>query len=281
MNASLTRMILRRILPRNVRLALLHPRATGQWLRDSVARELGRSTDCRMRADWSLKCDPASVRAFRQFDTDPTQREELDTFVRYAKPGMILLDGGAHFGAFSLAALRYGGAGAQVVAVDPSPSTTRVLERNLELAEAGDRARVINAALGSTDGTLQMLSAGAGGGNYFVVADDARPDTQEVEQLTLASACQRAGIIPTHVKIDVEGFELEVLQGGRDILATHHPIVFLELHCTFIRNRGQNPADVLNLLQSYGYRSFLEGEHATTIEQATTRHIVRLVCLPA
>jgi hypothetical protein len=59
---------------------------------------------------------------------------------------------------------------------------------------------------------------------------------------------------PTHVKIDVEGSEEEVLQGGQATLArTDGPLLFIELHNQIVSDHGGDPSRVPKLLGELGY----------------------------
>jgi FkbM family methyltransferase len=173
---------------------------------------------------------------------------------------MQFLDAGAHWGIFSLAAFRYGGSVTRCVCVEPSPAATRVLKQNLLVNGVDDRASVVQAAAGPRDGFISMLTTGAGGADYFVVPADKRPDTVQVRQVDLSELCRSLQFEPTHLKIDVEGFEEEVLLGARKLLEQFRPVLFLELHGDLIRARGMDPANVLHLLSRLGYSKWSEAD---------------------
>jgi hypothetical protein len=86
---------------------------------------------CGITADWEVRCHPAAAPLFEIFRTDPGQSAELASFIHNCRPGMRLLDAGAHFGFFALAALRYGGKDARVLCVEASPGAVKVLKENL------------------------------------------------------------------------------------------------------------------------------------------------------
>lgn len=253
---SSLRTLARAVVPRSFRVLVRRPSATLRWLWSEAAAHAGVTARCPMLDDWTVRCHPVSAAAFRLEVADPEQRGELAAFAARCTPGMVLFDIGASYGAFSLATLRYGGPTARSIAVDPSAVSNRILRRNLALAGAGDRVQVLEAAVGAEDGTLTMLTTGPAGEHYLVGTDAARPDVVRVPQYTLPTLADRVGLVPTHLKIDVEGFEGEVLQGGRDWLREHRPLLFLELHIELLRDRGRRPEDVLALAAECGYERF-------------------------
>ena len=194
------------------------------------------------------------MRAFLLHKHETEFRSELDSFVTRCREGMVLFDVGAHYGIFALAALRFGGPNARVVAVEPSPEASSILRANISLAEDPGRATILQAAAGASEGVLRMLTTGPNGENFMIGTDEARPDVTEIPQRTLASIAASSALVPTHVKIDVEGFEGEVIEGGSELLAGAKPVVFLELHCDILRGRGLSPRAVLATLEGLRFK---------------------------
>jgi FkbM family methyltransferase len=273
------RVLARRLVPRRIRNSLRSPRITASWFYRELAYRLGYRPVYRVRDDWQVRYHPTSVASFRAIDQQEDIRQELEAFVAHCAPGMVLLDIGAHYGVFTLAALHYGGPEARVIAVDPSSETSRVLRINLQLVRASTRVQVVEAALGGSDGERAMLTTGPFGDHFMIAAEAPRSDTTLVPQYTIASLLAGTGLVPTHIKIDVEGLEGEVLQGGRDFLHEHGPILFLELHCTILRSRGQNPADVLELLAGCGYTRFTWHGRPISQDEILALDTARIVCL--
>jgi FkbM family methyltransferase len=241
----------------------------------------GEPAHVQIRPDWLVACHPICVPEFTVFLNDAEQRAELNFFVHYCQPKMQLLDAGAHWGVFTLAAFRYGGSGTNCVCVEPSPAAARVLMVNLSANRVERDTSIVRAAAGDRDGTASMLTTGAGGADYFVVPSEVRPDTVEVPQVELTGLCRRLEFNPTHVKIDVEGFEKEVLLGARELLEECKPILFLELHGDLIRARGNDPEDVLHLLTQIGYSRWEEAGKLTNLAALKRdKFNNRFVCLP-
>jgi FkbM family methyltransferase len=268
------RNLLRRVIPRSVRNSLRNPVKTTRAL---WQRNFGRPVTVQINRDWAVRCHPAAAEGFRLFVDEPAIRAELDQFIAHAKPGMVLFDIGAHHGLLTLTALRYGGPTTRVVAVEPSPGAAGILAENLRLMGDSDSVQVIRAAAGSSTGSLPMLDAGAGAWGYFVPSDPSRPDATSVPMVTVDRLVEETGLIPTHLKIDVEGFEGEVLDGARMTLSCHRPIVFLELHNELIQRAGKSPEDILVKLFALGYETpILDGRPYSPSGSGPDR----LVCLP-
>lgn len=230
-----------------------------------------------MTPEWTVRAHPEAVHAFRIHAGDPLYRRELQTFMSACTPGMHLIDVGASFGVFTLAALHYGGADARVTAVEPSPSARRILTANLDAAGVASRVHIVSEALSTPDAaTVAVLPTGAGQAHMMVRGASGRPDVTPVRATTLDAIAEEHP--PTHVKIDVEGFEQEVLRGATQTLRRDRPVVFLELHCGLLRQLGEDPAACLSLLRECEYARF-EMDGAPADDAAILgAHIANLVC---
>jgi len=171
---------------------------------------------------------------------------------------MFLFDIGAHFGIFSLAAAHFGG---RAVAVDASPTATRMIEIQNRVNGLESKVRVIRAAVSDAGGVMEMLSSGVFSYGYFKVAGGrSKSELTRVKAVTIDEMADKFGG-PTHIKVDVEGHELAVLRGARATLSHSSPVLFLELHNEMVISEGRNPGDVLDELAHLGYAMFgLDGQ---------------------
>ena len=203
---------------------------------------------------------------------DPEQRAEFQMFLPHCSDAMLLLDIGAHFGIFSLAAAHFGGA---AVAVDPSPIATRMIRTQTSLNGCDDRVKIVQAAVGEVGGTVEMLSSGVFSDGYFkVIKGRSRRDVRQVSSTTIDKISQQYGE-PTHIKIDVEGHEGAVLRGATGTLSRCSPVLFIELHNQMVASEGGKPGLVLDELESFGYQGlFCNGklvDRATVLEKPIAR----------
>jgi FkbM family methyltransferase len=244
-----------------------------------LAYRAGRIESLDLRPGWTLRCHPASADEFRLFRDHEDYRAELEAFVSTCTAGMVLLDVGANFGFFTLAALHYGGPSTRAIAVDPSPGAHRVLEVNLSLMGTLDRVARFRLALASWDGEIEVLDAGLAAEHQMHRGEIGRPDTKRVAASRMTSLLARAEWTPSHVKVDVEGFELDVLQGGESFIRKCRPIIMLELHTRLLRSLDADPMAVLALLEQWGYRFEWRGRPIVP-GQAAALDIARLMCFP-
>lgn len=136
----------------------------------------------------------------------------------------LFVDVGANVGTYSVLA---GGIGAQVIAVEPVPSTFEALNDNIRLNCLEDQIFTYNMGLASKVGEL-LFSTQHGPKNQVINVSDCEPGViTKVNRLE--HLLQEA--IPCVVKIDVEGYEMEVLKGAQAVLSQPELLaVILELN---------------------------------------------------
>ena len=152
------------------------------------------------------------------------EREQTALFERFISPGSVILDIGAHVGYYTLLASELTGPEGHVYAFEPEPKNISFLRRHIEI-NAGANVTVIPAAVGDSDGTAQFdYGTGTGTGHISETGKISVPI------ITLDRFCAQRNLFPTHLKIDVEGAEMRVLDGGRETLRRHRPVLFLSTH---------------------------------------------------
>jgi FkbM family methyltransferase len=273
--------LLRQIVPRSLRNWARSPSRSLQRAWDALLHATGADATLELRPGWHLICHPAVARAIeRPQRNDPAQIRELNGFITACRPGMLLLDLGAHFGLFSFAALHFGGPAARAVAVDPSPDAVGMLALGARLNGVTQRLTLVQAAVGEQSGWQEMLPVGVIADGYYITpeADRVRRDLVRVRVVTVDELADAFGFRPTHLKIDVEGAEGSVLRGARRTLSTDPaPTIFLELHNDMVRRAGADPLDTVAELEQLGYALQTPEGAAMAREAAVAPPIVRLI----
>ena len=78
------------------------------------------------------------------------------------------------------------------------------------------------------------------------------------------------------IKIDVEGYELQVLRGASAIIQKHKPILFVELDDDNLRDQGDSASDLVRFLEQHGYVSItnaVSGEMVSSAMPFTHCHL--------
>jgi len=176
-----------------------------------------------------------------------------------ARPGDTFLDVGANVGWISLVASRCVGAGGRVVAFEPSPPLIGLLRYHKRVNLASNLT-VESSAVSDRPGRamLYLQNAGMSALNSLtrtavMVRDgtDSQGATVEVAKLTLDEYCRQKNLGPRIIKIDVEGAELMVLRGAREILQRYSPTLILAVHPAQIPEGGTD--ELFALLADHGY----------------------------
>ena len=175
-----------------------------------------------------------------------TYDRDLFTRLTAAVPlaGATIWDIGAHFGYHTLGFAALVGSAGKVVAFEPNPCNRERLALNLErnrdlakiitvipqavAAEDGTAEFVFSADIDSGDSSCSHLGAALPPRPADAYAHFRRETVPTVRIDTLLT--QRPGEIPQVLKIDVEGAEWLVLQGGREFFSRHKPAILMEVH---------------------------------------------------
>ena len=267
--------------PREVRNWLRSPIGSMGWVWAQAKYLAGVKRVVQIRPGWSVVCHPAAFSfAYSSQNDDPDQVAEFDCFINEITPGAVLLDIGAHFGLFSLAALHYGGVNATAIAVDPSPMAAGFIKRQARLNGVSDRLQVVQAAVSDRMGWQPMISVGILSGGYFVHPSTEHPASEltQTRTTTLDQLVEEFSLAPTHVKIDVEGYELAVISGGVKLLSCDNaPHLFIELHNEMVQQQGGSPTETVRLLRTLGYKIFATNGDRLDDREILEKPLIRIV----
>lgn len=175
-------------------------------------------------------------------------------FMQLLSPDSLVIDVGANIGIMTaLLGKKY--PNIEIHSFEPIPENFNVLSRicNKLLIR---NAHLYPIALGNKEGSLQMIMPILGDarqqGLSHVVADPSEAGyAYEVAASTLDIIFKENKRKIAGIKLDVENFEYYVLDGARQILAQHHPIVYVELW------DNENRINCIRLLSEYNYKAYL------------------------
>lgn len=189
-------------------------------------------------------------------------KREVEFWLKQDLSGLVIYDVGANTGIFTLHFARAVGPDGAVVAFEPNPMTYRRLVNNLNVNRF-TWVTPLQLALGNVAETKQLIIPGAHSVASFVEAHvrnwqqktgDSPMNYVDVEVAPLDFVVSQRQLRPPHlVKIDVEGYEYEVLMGAAQTIAQYKPRLFIEIHELNLKDRTAYLKRILQFLQDHAY----------------------------
>jgi FkbM family methyltransferase len=176
---------------------------------------------------------------------------DMAFLLHYLRPGDSFLDVGANVGSYTI--LASGVIGAKSISLEPVPSTFSLLEKNLHLNKLQDKVTALNAGAGADTGML-TFSGDEDTTNHVLASGENPEKTVMVATVAVDSLC--ADLAPVLVKIDVEGFETEVLRGmGKTLANASLRAIIIELNGSGKRY-GFDEEAIHRLLLGHGFQPY-------------------------
>ncbi|NJO87136.1 MAG: FkbM family methyltransferase [Lewinella sp.] len=174
---------------------------------------------------------------------------DMGFLLHFLRPDDFFIDVGANIGSYTILAASE--VGARVLSFEPIPLTYAHLQQNIKINQLEPLVTAHNLGLGAAAGSLSFTK-GLDTMNH--VDPTASPGSLSVPIQTLDALTTLS--TPTLLKIDVEGFEMAVLQGMPQTLASPSlKAIIIEINGAGQRY-GFNENELDALLQSHAFRPF-------------------------
>jgi len=141
------------------------------------------------------------------------------------QPGTTLIDVGANIGAFTLdSAARF--PSLRVEAYEPNPRAFHMLEQNIAANRLESRVRAYQEALGRSQGFADLwVGAGSIQATGYPRGSEGEGSPARCRMVDLGVAVARAGGDVSVLKVDAEGAEADIVEGGQDVLRSVAQVV--------------------------------------------------------
>jgi FkbM family methyltransferase len=173
---------------------------------------------------------------------------------RFLKPSQVIVDAGANLGTFTVPFAKTVGELGKVISFEPQPVIYGCLKETVALNQLTN-VELHHCCVGNGDYELEIAEPDySQPGNFSGVPFKEEgftevkfsPNRIRTQCVTLDGVLKDSRF--DFLKIDVEGMELEVLQGAEKSIASRKPVIYLE------NNRPQKSPPIIAFLQKHGYR---------------------------
>ncbi|MDH5766321.1 MAG: FkbM family methyltransferase [Gammaproteobacteria bacterium] len=178
--------------------------------------------------------------------------ESETNFIRhYLQKDMKIIDIGANYGMYSLISAIRIGTGGEIWSFEPATPTASYLQKSV-LANSFDNINVINAGLSDNSGKAYIALNKNSEHNEISEECTGLDNEIEVEIYSLDQCIEKYGLNGIDfIKMDAEGHEMKILDGGVKFFAENSPLVMYEIKNGTGMNNG-----LLEKFQDFGYSSY-------------------------
>ncbi len=186
--------------------------------------------------------------AFRVYE-----RSEIAFVRRAVGPGMTVLDVGANVGLYTALLSHAVGSAGRVIAFEPDPESFRYLQQTVR-ENGATNVELVPMAAARRDGVARLYTSSSNRGDNRLYESELCDGSVEVGTVRLDAFLAGSGVERVDfVKIDVQGFEGEVLAGLEETLGRSPGVVVLAEFWPFgLRRAGTDPRALLDLLERSG-----------------------------
>jgi FkbM family methyltransferase len=172
---------------------------------------------------------------------------------RWVRPGATVVDVGANIGYNAIHAARLAGPRGRVFAIEPTHDNVEVLRRNLEAARLADVV-VAPVAAGRAAGMRKLFVRGSRSAVNSLFAESCYATVTDVLEVPVMRLDELVDGTADVVKIDVEGAELDVLEGMPRLLDARPRALIVEWHPKLQSMAGYAPEELPRWLLRRGWR---------------------------
>ncbi len=184
---------------------------------------------------------------------------ETKVFIGLLSPGALVVDAGANFGHYAMTAANFVGPDGLVFAFEPHGVTHELLSRNAAL-QPHPNLRPVRAGLAAEDGELQIFTDAGNPGGHSFVDWNRREDSGEAETVPVFALDgflerEAPGRTLSLMKIDVQGFEMDVLNGAAAAITRDRPHVLCEVTPGVLQRTAGGHRILLTFFEGRDYRA--------------------------
>lgn len=203
---------------------------------------------------------------FKIFTEDKAMRKMAD----HVKLDSLVIDVGANVGFCTRYFLKKIGTNGKVAAVEPESLNIGIMRQRFSKMIKSGHLVLFDCIATNNPGNYYHLHIDRYNPGGHVVGPDGIP----VKGVTVDHIVSEIGMIPSLIKIDVEGYEEFVIEGAKNTIERHHPILFMEFHPGLLSDYGTDYTQLLGDIAKKGYKFFLFNKKDDQFDQFSIEKII-------
>jgi len=181
-----------------------------------------------------------------------TNIPEIEFCKKEIKKGDTVVDIGANIGLFTLFFSKLVGTTGRVIAFEPDPENFDVLKKNIELNEITN-VTLVQKGVSNKNESVKLYKSNVSGGHSLIKNEWAKEYTN-IQTVTLDGYFRGEEI--DMIKIDAEGFELEVIEGGKKLLENNKNMKIISEFGGYYYKRSKPKVLYPKILHEMGFNLF-------------------------
>lgn len=238
-------------------VARKHPfRTVWRLINWEFIRILNRTVESRYDEIFDITLVPHEGASRLAYYFGVSEPELFAVYNAFLKPGMTVVDAGANIGLHTLFFAKRVGPEGRVYAFEPGQSAFDRLQSHIKRNQLTN-VRCFNCALGAAEGVVSLTENSQDNSRNFVVDDfPGKTGTENVSLRSLNQVLKEESVSRVDfLKIDVEGFEPQVLEGASSFLKRKCiRVLQLELDDSSLARSGYTADQVVSMLHTAGFR---------------------------
>lgn len=209
--------------------------------------------------------------------------DSMDNLVRLTSPGDTVVDVGANIGSTMIPLAEKVGHRGRVIGFEPDPQRFAKCRRFLDARSLKNtELHCLGLASAAGPSRLRVRDPANQGMNQIVPQGITAVDAVPIEVTALDDFFEdhRPERVDV-VKIDVEGYELEVLKGAMATIDRYRPRLFIEIDDKNLIEHDTSPREIINLIEGENYRVFRDQQKRPLGDQNLVGQHFDLVAIPA
>jgi FkbM family methyltransferase len=174
------------------------------------------------------------------------------------KPGDTVIEVGANVGTETIGFADIVGTSGKVYAFEPLPQNIQIINDLLFLENNRlTQIRLMPFVVGSVEKQIyfRLPNSGNTTSTAFVMGSDAQDEAFLAKCVSLDCLMSEFESLEL-LFVDAEGYEVEILQGGTELIGQYHPTIVIEAYNKLLHRYGYTTEDLFHVLEALGYKAF-------------------------